>query len=163
MGQESASFAHNQTEINQLWKDVKHTFINEMGSLPSLPSNNNEKQNQIYRKCQPFWNDDLASLWRSTCQAEKDYTVFRMKSCANYKTILDKRFRYYKHKNWNTTDRWSKHKEVNNPPSSRAALEIVCADESISRDIKEILERWHADISKLFSRIKENPERVFGD
>ena len=77
-----------------------------------------------------------------------------MKSCANFKTILDKGFRYYTHKNCNTTDRWSKHKEVNNPHSSRAALEIVRADESISRDIKEILERWHADITKLLSGIK---------
>ena len=49
------------------------------------------------------------------------------------------------------------------PPSSRAALEIVRADESISRDIKEILERWHSDISKLFSGVKENPEMAFDD
>ena len=32
------SCAHNQTEINQLWKDVKNISINEMGSLPSLPT-----------------------------------------------------------------------------------------------------------------------------
>ena len=50
---------------------------------------------------------------------------------------------------------WSTLEKLNNSPTSRAALEIVRADKSISRDVKEILERWHADISKLFSGIKE--------
>ena len=54
-------------------------------------------------------------------------------------------------------------KKLNNPPSSRAALEIVRADDTISHDLKEILERWLLDISKLFSGVNENPEMVFDD
>ena len=52
---------------------------------------------------------------------------------------------------------------MGDPPSSRAALEIVRADETISRDIKEVLERWHLDISRLFSSIRDNPEMAFND
>ena len=61
----------------------------------------------------------------------------------------------------NPTDMWAKLKKLNNPPSSRAALEIVRSDNTISHDIKEILERWLTDISKLFSGIRDNPEMVF--
>ena len=42
-------------------------------------------------------------------------------------------------------------------------MEIVRADNTISNDVKEILERWHSDISKLFSGIKENPEMAFDE
>ena len=56
----------------------------------------------------------------------------------------------------NPTDMWAKLKKLNNPPSSRAALEIVRSDNTISHDIKEILERWLTDISKLFSQNSDN-------
>ena len=58
---------------------------------------------------------------------------------------------------------WASLKKLNNPPSSRVALEIVRADETIFRDLKEILERWLTDISKLFSGVRENPEMSFND
>ena len=58
---------------------------------------------------------------------------------------------------------WATLKKLNNPPSSKAALEIVRQDKSISRDIKEILERWHNDISNLFSGIRENPDMAFDE
>ena len=48
-------------------------------------------------------------------------------------------------------------------PLTKAALEIVRQDKSISRDIKEILERWHNDISNLFSGIRENPDMAFDE
>ena len=50
----------------------------------------------------------------------------------------------------NPTDMWSRLKKLSNPPSSRAALEIVRGDGTISNDVKEVLERWLQDISKLF-------------
>ena len=52
---------------------------------------------------------------------------------------------------------------MSDPPSTKAVLEIVRADETISRDIKEILEKWQLEISKLFSGIRENPEMAFDD
>ena len=58
---------------------------------------------------------------------------------------------------------WSKLNKLKSPPSSRIALEIVRSDETISRDLKEILERWLNDISKLFSGVRDNPEMTFGD
>ena len=58
---------------------------------------------------------------------------------------------------------WAKLKKLSNPPSARAALEIVREDKSISTDIKQILKRWHTDISKLFSGLRENPEFAFND
>ena len=47
--------------------------------------------------------------------------------------------------------------------NSKAALVIVRADGTISRDIKEVLARWHQDISGLLSGIREDPDIVFDD
>ena len=58
---------------------------------------------------------------------------------------------------------WSRLNKLSNPPLSRVALEIVRDDESISRDLKEILERWLKDISKLFSGVRDNPEMSFDE
>ena len=41
--------------------------------------------------------------------------------------------------------------------------EIIKEDNTISNDVKEVLKRWHTDISKLFSNIEENPEVAFND
>ena len=46
---------------------------------------------------------------------------------------------------------------------TKAALEIVRGDESISRDLKEILERWFQDISRLFSGLQDNPNVAFDE
>ena len=58
---------------------------------------------------------------------------------------------------------WAKLKGLCNPPSTRAALEIVRADGSINTDMQEILERWYRDIGRLFSGVRDNPEMVFND
>jgi hypothetical protein len=58
---------------------------------------------------------------------------------------------------------WQKLNKLNNPPTSRAALEIIRQDKTISRDLKEILERWFTDISSLFSGLREDPDLAFND
>ena len=58
---------------------------------------------------------------------------------------------------------WAKLRNLCNPPSTRAALQIVREDESISSDVKEVLARWHKDISNLFSGLRENPNFAFDD
>ena len=82
------------------------------------------------------------------------------------KKQFDIKFRFYKRKYkkqqscnlldsaiHSKPDMWATLKKLDNPPSSRAALEIIRADATISRDIREILERWHGDISKLFAGV----------
>ena len=46
---------------------------------------------------------------------------------------------------------WAKLKRLCDLPSSRAAMEILKEDGTVSTYIKEILERWHQDISRLCS------------
>ena len=58
---------------------------------------------------------------------------------------------------------WAKLKRLCDPPSTKAALEIVRQDGTISRDIQEILEKWYAAISRLFSGSRDNPEMAFND
>ena len=58
---------------------------------------------------------------------------------------------------------WARLNKLSNPPTTRAALQIVRDDGSISSDVKEVLERWHRDISNLFSGIRQNPEFAFDD
>ena len=54
-------------------------------------------------------------------------------------------------------------KRLYDPPSSRAAMEILREDGSVSKDIKEILEKCHQDISKLFLGLRDNPEIAFNE
>ena len=58
---------------------------------------------------------------------------------------------------------WQQLKRLDNPKTTKAALEIVREDESISRDLKEILERWFQDISRLFSGLQDNPNVAFDE
>ena len=116
-----------------------------------------------------FWNEELEDIWKNVCKTEKQYLSFKVQSNEqlpwknklrnDYKStqnLFDKKFRFFKrqHKKKdfedleqfsknNPTQMWAKFKLLCDPPSTRAALEIVRADGSISNDIKEILERWY--------------------
>ena len=178
-----------QQEINHLWSEIKNLFSEELDNIPDVPTSNNKKQKKLFRKSQPFWNADLAELWKVACQAEKNFTSFKVLNNSDFhrkshlrlefknaQKIFDKEFRvternFKKQQNQdlensaksNPTDMWARLKKLNNPPSSRAALEIVREDDTISRDLKEILERWLKDISKLFSGVREDPEMTFDE
>ena len=133
----------------------------------------------------------LAQLaaWAEVCKTEKEYLSFKARKSANLahkndlrnahqnaQRTFDSKFRYFKRKHKksefedlenlaknNPNEMWAKLKKLSNPPSTRAALEIVREDKSISTDIKEILARWHKDIGMLFSGLRENPEFAFDE
>ena len=131
----------------------------------------------------------MDQAWRDVCQSESNYLLYKVnlngqaeqkkllrekyKSCQN---IFDSKFRYFKRQHRkqeyedleksaqsNISDMWSKLRKLSNPPSTRAALEIVREDKSISHDIKEVMSRCHRDISQLFSGFRDNPEFAFDD
>ena len=156
----------NQSEINQLWAEIKQLFSSQLELLPNLPSSNNKKQKKLYRTSQPFWNSDLEKLWKAACMAEKEFISFKLQSRDDLqiKNVLRENFVYNQNKfdykfrqlkrshqkskteglkSSSPTDILSTLKKLNNPPSSKAALEKVREDKSISRDLKEVLERWH--------------------
>ena len=54
-------------------------------------------------------------------------------------------------------------KRLNETKSTKAVLEIINSDKTITNDIKEVLNKWQTDISKLFSDIRDNPEVTFND
>ena len=58
---------------------------------------------------------------------------------------------------------WEKLRKLAEPVSNRVAMEIVREDGTISSDIREVLERWHRDISNLFSGIRNDPDIVFDE
>ena len=58
---------------------------------------------------------------------------------------------------------WSRLKKLGSKKSSKAVLEIIRADKSVSADTREVLERWYLDISKLYSGIRSDPEMAFND
>ena len=58
---------------------------------------------------------------------------------------------------------WQKLKKLGDPPSSKAVLEIIRDDDSISNDIQEILTKWYSDIGNLFSGVRDNPELSYDD
>ena len=52
---------NNQGQLDQLWSEVKDLLLNELKSLPDLPKTNNKKQNKLFKKSQPFWNESLTA------------------------------------------------------------------------------------------------------
>ena len=164
-------------------------FLIEMSKLPDLPSSNSKKGRRQKRKSKPFWNQELNDLWVIRCDKEKMYSDF---PCNNRhdlhqkeilrnqfkvaQTNFDKKFRFFKRlhnsgkfKNLeNCADKdpsemWKILKSLSEPKSNRVIMEIVNNDETISTDIKEILERWHSDISGLFSGLRDDPGLAFDD
>ena len=67
-------------EMNRLWTEVKEIFITEMNKLPDIPRSSCKKLNRKFRKSKPFWNQELEQLWSSSCQAEKSYLHFKVKT-----------------------------------------------------------------------------------
>ena len=179
----------SQNELDDLWRQVKNLLMNELDTLPDLPTSNNKKQNKTFKKSQQFWNENLELAWKEVCNAEKDYLSYKAnvncqhhiitnlhQTYKNSQKIFDRKFRFFKRKHRkqpfidlenlskeNPSEMWAKLRKLCNPPSTRAALQIVREDESISSDIREVLKRWHKDISNLFSGLRENPNFAFDD
>ena len=176
-------------EIDNLWSEVKHIILAEMHKLPDLPRSNFKKQKQKFRKSKPFWNEELETLWNNCCKAEKSYLKFKVQNNADFRhknnlrinfkenqKIFDKKYRFYKRQHrkkefseletnarMDPTAMWAALKRLDNPTNAKVALEIVREDKSISTDVKEVLERWFKDISKLFSGMKDDPDAVFDE
>ena len=55
---------------------------------------------------------------------------------------------------------WNQIKKLNCPPK-RPPLEIVKEDGTVTRNRKEVSDKWYQDISRLFNGIKENPDMAF--
>ena len=98
--------------------------------------------NRNLRKGPKFWNNELANLWFSACQAEKNYTSFKVLNHADSRqknnlrqffkdaqSHFDKKIRYFKrqHKNKNlndleklasenSSDIWAELKKLGDPP-----------------------------------------------
>ena len=181
--------ANDQHQLDNLWVEIKALLLNEIDTLPDLPVSNNKNQNKLFRKSQPFWNENLKIAWFNVCKAEKEYLLYnarlnnnpQQKACLrdiykNAQRCFDSKYRYFKRKyrkseydnleklaESSPNEMWIKLKKLSNPSSTRAALEIVRDDGTISHDIKEILNRWHNDIGKLFSGFRDNPDFAFDE
>ena len=131
----------------------------------------------------------MANLWLNLCANERLYISFKVVNDIdilkktelrkNYKAaqqVYDKRYRYYKRRSKkesqeqlataasdNPADMWAKLKKLGEPVNNKVAMEIVRQDGTISRDVVEVLERWHRDIAQLFSGIRQDPDVVFDD
>ena len=131
-----------QSDIDDLWKEVKNLFLGELDGLPDLPQVGCKKLNKSFRKSQPFWNPELASLWFAACQAEKNFLGFKVSNAKDKatKTYLrsvfkkaqknfDKRFRFHKRQHMkknqnvfyqlaedNSPNIWQHIKKLNNTP-----------------------------------------------
>ena len=75
----------SQADIDKTWHEIRYMFLKEMESLPNIRPPECKNLKKAYRKMQPFWNDDLANLWFSACQAEKNYPNFKVNSAGDLK------------------------------------------------------------------------------
>ena len=115
---------------------------------------------------------------RFNCKDRHDFHQKQVLKNAYYESqkTFDKKFRFYKRqykaKEFNEMENlaskdpnemWKKLKALSEPKSSKAVLEIIKNDGSISTDIKDVLSRWHKDISDLFSGLREDTDLAFDD
>ena len=124
--------------------------------------------------CPPIRHYSEASF-KVTCNADKrvkeNFRLIYKKEQASF----DKSFRHFKRKYNNHTqtelynlaadnspNMWSKIKQLTSPPS-KPPLEVIMSDGSLSRDVKDVLVKWHEDISKLYSGLRQDPELAFDD
>ena len=178
----------NQQNIDEKYEEIKKLFNDEIEKLP-FKTSDSSKQNKQFKKGQGFWNDELGNLWNDYCNKEKQYLNFKCKDIRDQpekarlreyfkqsQKLFDKRYRFFKRKakaqelndlksdaQYNPNEMWKKLKRLNENKSSKAVLEIIKSDKTISKDIQEVLGRWHTDISKLFSDIRDDPEVAFND
>ena len=118
----------------------------------------------------------MATSRAHVCKAETDYLSFKARKNVNLaqkhflryiyqnaQTTFDSKFRYFKRKHKKSefedlenlaktspNEMWAKLKKLSNPPSTKAALEIVREDGSILTNMQEILKRWHGDFQGFF-------------
>ena len=187
--QKIESASKHQGDIDRYWSEIKNIFLKELNTLPVISRSGVKKDNSKLRKSASFWNAELANLWSNLCANEKFYTKFKVQNRLdfikksqlreNYKNAqkqYDKRYRFYKRQSKqqeqarlsiaasdNPNEMWAKLKKLAEPVNTKVAMEMVREDGTISHDVKEILQRWHRDISRLFSGIREDPEVVFDD
>ena len=67
---------NSQNELDILWDEVKCLLLNELGSLPDLPTSTSKMNNKQFKKSQP-WNQNLDSAWKDVYKAEKDYLNYK--------------------------------------------------------------------------------------
>ena len=58
---------------------------------------------------------------------------------------------------------WKKINALSEPASKRVNIEIINDDNTISKDVKIVLNRWYKDISRLYSGLRESPELALDD
>ena len=101
--------ANDQHQLDNLWVEIKALLLNEIDTLPDLPVSNNKNQNKLFRKSQPFWNENLKIAWFNVCKAEKEYLLYnarlnnnpQQKACLrdiykNAQRCFDSKYRYFK-------------------------------------------------------------------
>ena len=160
-----------------------------MNKLPGLPTSISNKENKKMFKGKSFWNEELESLWLKCRNNERNYLKFKVNTRNDFlvkkelrlkfkesQRDFDKKFRYFKRRKFkedcealetnakrNPREMWKSIRDLERPPSVKAAIEIVREDMSISRDIQEVLSRWFQDISSLFSGLQDDPEIVYDE
>ena len=58
---------------------------------------------------------------------------------------------------------WKRLKSLSDHKPAHVLLEGVRDDETISKNIKVVLEKWHKDFSECFKGRKDDPDLVFDD
>ena len=52
---------------------------------------------------------------------------------------------------------------LSEPKSHKKILEVIRDDNTISSDLKEVLQKWYKDFADNFSGLKNNPDLAFDD
>ena len=97
----------------------------------------------------------------------------------NAQKIFDRRFQFYKRQHnskyfhdladladkasSDPAEMWKRLKALSDHKPTHVLLEVIRDDETISKDIKDVLEKWHKDFSECFKGIKDDPDLVFDD
>ena len=48
----------NKENLDEMWLEIKRLLLNEINTLPNLPTSNCNKLNSTFKKSQQFWNSN---------------------------------------------------------------------------------------------------------
>ena len=173
----------NQDNIDAIYSELCDTVIKEMNDC--IPySDCSKKLRKSCRPHKPYWNDELATLWKNVCEKERLFTRFRGKKrertrlLSEYKYVqhfFEKKLRHFErvHRKQCMDDIetlttgsplefWDKLNTLGPRNKKTVPMETYSEDGSVTSDPDTVYHKWYTDFSNLYKSTEtDNSDKDF--
>ena len=184
------TITQTQNDVDQIYSEIKKLFMSEIEKLPVSSRKDQKtlrKASPFWNsELQALWKErtlreDIYTAYKCDGKVplqryEKSRLLSEFKSAQK---MFDRKFQFYKRQHSSKSFRdladladkassdpaemWKRLKALSDHKPAHVLLEVVRDDETICKDIKVVLEKWHKDFSECFKGIKDDPDLVFDD